>query len=740
MSRWLNRGVAILVLVLGLGLRIANPSIIGDLQASFFDFLQELKPRQYVPVPVRVVDIDDASLERLGQWPWPRTMIAELIDRLNKAGAAVVGLDIILAEPDRTSPARVLQHLPQMPPDVTSWISGLRDNDQILADTIRGTPVVTGFALTTRGGGRAPALRAGWATLGDDPAGFVPGYGGAVTTLPEIEAAAAGNGSLNLVSDKDQIVRRVPLIVRYQNTLYPSLTAEALRVVQGASTYIVKASGASGVTAFGQRTGIVSIKIGNFNAETDASGALWLYDTGHVPQRSIPAWQVMDGSAPASDLRGAIVLIGSGAAGLGDIKATPLSVSVPGTEVDAQVIEQVLLQNFLRRPDWAAGAELFYLIILGTSLILGLPRFGAARSAVFTAAVFAAVFASSWYAFASFRLLFDPVYPSIVALCIYLTASLINQLQTEGEKRRVRNAFSHYLPATLIEELVSDPSKLRLGGENRYMTFLFTDIRGFTSIAEQCKSRPEAITDIVNRFTTLMTEAIFQCGGTIDKYMGDCVMAFWNAPVNEEDHARRSCEAALAMRRALQQLNDELAAESSAIYLAEGQKLNVRLDAGIGINTGNCIVGNLGSEHHFNYSVIGDAVNLASRLEGLSKNYGVPIVIGEETETYVQDFATVELDIVAVKGKQEQVRIFTILGDRQLGSDPGFVAFRAQHAKMLAAYRARDWPAARALIALCRKSYAELIPLYDLYLARIATQEGNPLGESQQELPAVALS
>ena len=736
MSRWLNRALSAFVLILGLGLRIANPSIIGELQARYFDFLQELKPRQYVPVPVRVIDIDDASLEKLGQWPWPRTLIAELIDRLNKAGVAAVGLDMILAEPDRTSPARILPHLPQMPPDVASWLSGLRDNDQVLVDMIHGAPVVTGFALTTSGGGRAPALHAGWATLGDNPAGFVPGYGGAVTDLPQIEAAAAGNGSLNLVSDKDQIVRRVPLMVRYQDTLYPSLAAEALRVAQGASTYIVKASGASGVTAFGQRTGIVSVKIGAFNAETDASGALWLYDTGRVPQRSIPAWQVMDGSAPADDLRGAIVIVGAGAAGLGDIKATPLSVAVPGDEADAQVIEQVLLQNFLRRPDWAAGAELLYLVVLGICLILGLPRFGAARSAVFTAAVFAAVFVSSWYAFASLQLLFDPVYPSIVALCIYLTTSLINQLQTEADKRRIRNAFGHYLPATLIEELVSDPSKLRLGGELKTMTFLFTDIRGFTSIAEQCKSRPEAITDIINRFTTLMTEAIFRCGGTIDKYMGDCVMAFWNAPVNEPDHAKRACEAALAMRRALQKLNGELAAESSAVQLAEGKTLSVRLDAGIGINTGNCIVGNLGSENHFNYSVIGDSVNQASRFEGISKTYGVPIVIGEETETHAPGFATLELDIVAVKGKQEQVRIFTILGDSQLGGDPGFVAFRAQHAKMLAAYRAGDWPAAREFIAVCRKSRAELTQLYDLYLSRIAAHERTPVGVSPQELPA----
>lgn len=738
MSRWRNRALAMLVLMLGLALRIANPGIVKEFQARYFDLLQELRPRQYQPVPVRIVDIDDASLAKLGQWPWPRTLLAELIRRIEAKGAAVVALDMVLAEPDRTSPARVMAGLPTAPAIVERWIASLPDHDRVLADTIRGNPVVTGFALTTRGGGRAPAVHSGWVVAGDNPAGFVPGYGGAVTTLPALEAAAAGNGSLNLVPDRDQTVRRVPLVVRYGNKLYPSLAAEALRVAQGASTYIVKAAGASGVMAFGENTGISQIKIGQFPATTDASGAVWLYDTGHVPQRSIPAWRVMDGSAPADALRGNIVFIGAGAAGLGDLKATPLSLSVLGTTIDAQIAEQILLQNFLSRPDWADGAELLYLALLGIALILGLPRFGAALGAVFTAGVFVLVFALSWYAFATLHLLLDPVYPSIVALAVYLTASLLNQLQTEAEKRRVRHAFSHYLPSTLIEELVKDPSKLRLGGELRTMSFLFSDIRGFTSVAEKCKSRPDAITDIVNRFTTRMTEAIFRTGGTIDKYMGDCVMAFWNAPVNEKDHARRACEAALAMRQALKLLNEELGAEASAVHLAAGERLNVRLEAGIGINTGACIVGNLGSEMHFNYSVIGDAVNLASRLEGESKTYGVPIVLGEETERLVPDLATLELDIVAVKGKREQVRIFTLLGDHQVAADPAFLALRARHVEMLAAYRAGAWEEARQLIAQCAGWSAELAPLYDFYRARIAAHERAAAGANRSELPAEA--
>jgi adenylate cyclase len=268
------------------------------------------------------------------------------------------------------------------------------------------------------------------------------------------------------------------------------------------------------------------------------------------------------------------------------------------------------------------------------------------------------------------------------------------------------------------------------------MSFLFSDIRGFTSVAEKCKSRPDAITDIVNRFTTRMTDAIFHSGGTIDKYMGDCVMAFWNAPVSEKDHARRACEAALAMRRALKQLNEELASAESAVQLAQGERLNVQLEAGIGINTGECIVGNLGSEMHFNYSVIGDAVNLASRLEGESKTYGVPIVIGEETERLVTDLATLELDVVAVKGKREKVRIFTLLGDRAFAAHPDFLAFRARHAEMLAAYRAEAWDDALELIGQCDGFNAELAPLYDFYRARILAHQRGDAHLHHGELPA----
>lgn len=722
-GRWRGAAISSLVLILGLGLRVLDPSLLQELQARTFDFMQELQPREYVPTPVRVVDIDDASLERLGQWPWPRTLLAELIEHLNSYQPAVIALDMILAEPDRTSPARAFEHFSGVPENVMRWVASQPDHDQVFAENIGHAPVVTGFALTTEGGGRPPTLKAGWSIAGDDPAIFVPGYGGAVTNLPEIESAATGNGSLNLIPSSDQIVRNVPLLVRYEDRLYPSLVAESLRVYGHTDTYLVKASGASGIVSLGQRTGIAGIRLGSFVTEPDRSGALWLYDTGHLSQRVVPAWRVMDGSAPADDLRGAIVFVGVGAVGLGDLKATPLSASVPGVEIHAQIAEQVLQKTFLRRPDWADGAEMLYLVVLGIALIAGLPRFGAARSAIFTIVVVGAAFASSWYAFSYFGLLFSPVYPSGVALCVYLSSSLLSHLQTEADKRRIRDAFGHYLSPAVVEHLVEDPSKLRLSGEQRTMTFLFSDIRGFTSLAEQYRSHPIALTKVVNRFMNRMTNAIFQYGGTIDKYMGDCVMAFWNAPVDDKDHAARACEAALAMRSELRLLNEELAAEASKGESATGESLSLRLESGIGINSGHCIVGNLGSDVLFNYSVLGDAVNLASRLEGESKNYGVAMIIGEETERLAPGFATLELDLVAVKGKRERTRIFALLGDRSMGEDPTFLAFRDTHIRMLDAYRAGQWQTARDYIAACLSSRPDLAALYDFYSKRMAASE-----------------
>ncbi len=729
--RWLHLLIPFLMLAFAVGFKARFPELVEEAQLKVFDAYQRIEPRQYEPVKplkgvgVRIIDIDDASLEKIGQWPWPRTYLAQLLAQAFNSGAAVVAFDVVFAEPDRTSPANVLPIWPATPEieELRAKADRLPDHDAIFADRIRQTNVVTGFVLTEQAGGRAPAVKWGTATAGDDPKPFLFGYAGAVTNLPEIEKAAAGNGSFNITPDRDNIIRRVNLLYRYGETVYPSLAAETLRVAQGASTYLIKSSGASGETAFGEHTGINHVKIGRIVVPTDKHGRIWLHDTGHVPERFIPAWRLLAEDFDPAEVAGHILLLGTSAAGLKDRRTTPLSPFIAGVEVHAQAIEQMLLNHFLERPDWAEGVELLYLVIVGAVLILLLRRFGATWCAVFGAGGVVVAVGTSWYLYSEHRWLLDPVVPSLAALLIYLTGSLINFLQSEAERRQVRRNFEQYISPDLVEQLAADPSKLALGGETREMTFLFCDVRGFTAVSERYKADPQGLTRLINLFLTPMTDAILARRGTIDKYMGDCIMAFWNAPLDDAVHADHACDTALTMFVELEALNARLEAEAQAA----GKPFHP-LKIGIGVNTGDCVVGNMGSEQRFDYSVLGDAVNLASRLEGQSKTYGVGIVLGPDTRAMANGYATLELDLIAVKGKSEAVHVYALMGREDLLDEEPFKKLQARNSEMLSAYRGQHWQQARELAAECRQLNSGLKILYKLYEDRIGLYERDPPG------------
>jgi adenylate cyclase len=598
-------------------------------------------------------------------------------------------------------------------------IALLPDSDAILADSLRRTNSVTAFARSDNGTSAAPASKAGFAEAGDNPRQFLPPFTRAVTTLPPIEDAAAGNGCVNYMPDADNTVRRVPLLFAFRDKLYPGFGAEVLRVAQDASTYIVKSSGASKEWKFGASTGIAEIKIGNAIVPTDAVGQIVLHDTGHVPERFIPAWRVLGPDFDTSKVSGMIVLIGTSAEALTDIRTTPLAPVMPGVEIHAQVIEQILAQDFLRRPDWIPGAERIGFILLGIVLIVAIRSIGALWSLLIALLAGGSAFAVSWYGFSHLGYLIDPLYPCLVTLLVYLSGSVLAYLKTEREKRAVRSLFSRHLSPVRVDELIRHPERQTLGGELRDLTFLFSDIRGFTRIAERLD--PQALTALINRFLTRLTDVILQSGGTIDKYMGDCVMAFWNAPLDIADHGRKAIEAALAMRTALDHLNGELAEEARR----DGRAPTV-LRAGIGLNSGRGCVGNMGSEQRMAYSVIGDAVNIASRLEGLSRAYEIDIVIGEDTARFVADFALLELDLVRVKGRDTPLRIFTVLGNAAAAAGQDFKRLQQPHAEMLNAYRRQDWPAAHAALSFCRPLAPSLAALYDVYEQRIAEFEVSP--------------
>ena len=725
MARRLHLIVPIILLFAGLALRSADPAVLVGFRVQIFDFYQELKPREFQPSGVKIIDLDDASLEKLGQWPWPRLLLAELVERLTDAGAVAIAFDIVFAEPDRSSPRRAVESWPvtRQTADIRERVASMPDYDEEFAAAIARSNVVAGFVLLGDGG-RKPALKTGYAYAGDEVTDFVPSYGGSVTNLPIIEQAAAGNGSFNNVPEIDGVIRRVPLLVQYDGEIYPTLAAEVLRIAQGASTIIIKASGASGEVSFGEVTGITDVKIGHVPASTDKNGRILLYDTGHVAARFIPAWQVFEDDFDARQVRDHILFVGTSAAGLMDIRATPLSQSIPGVELHAQVIEQMLLQDFLERPDYADGLELVCLLVFGLILVLVLPRTGAAWGGLVTGIGIAAALGFSWYAFVELRLLFAPIYPSIIALFVYLSSSIISYLRTEAERQQVRSAFSRFMSPALVEQLAEDPSRLKLGGEKRDMTLLFCDIRGFTTISEQFDA--VGLTRLINRFLTPMTNVILDRRGTIDKYMGDCIMAFWNAPLDDADHVRNGCRSALVMMDRLGPLNEELRKEAEE----EGRK-DVPIKIGIGLNTGECCVGNMGSDLRFDYSVLGDDVNLTSRLEGQSKSYGVDIVIGENTQVRADGFATLELDLIQVKGKTVPVRIFALMGDEALADDTTFQALLAKHGDMLAAFRGQEWTRMRALVAECRERAPGLGlgPLYDLYDERCDAFEADPPGD-----------
>ena len=724
MRKVLSYIIPALILFGVLALQYSYPAQIESFRTKVFDIFQMIKPRVYQEAPVRVIDIDDESLEKLGQWPWPRTLLAKLIGRLASGGATVIAFDGVFPESDRTSPKNMIPLWTDNLSDnlLKAQLEMIPDHDEVFAKVIANAPVVLAFGLTNEPHPKSPLLKAGFlehGTAHDRAIDHVwPKYKGAVVNLPILEKAAAGNGCFNMGVEWDQIVRRVPALFRMNDSLYPALVLEALRVFQGASTYKITLAGATGEASFGEKTGIVSIKNGLLEIPTDASGRIWLYDTGYRPERSIPAWKILSDDNTLKEVKEKVLFIGASAMALKDLRATPLNPRASGVDVHAQLAEQMFLGDFLERPDWAPGLEFAFLTLLGILLILILPRAGAVRCAAIALVSIASALGFSWHAFTRWHFLIDPIFPSFAVFSIYLASSFLNFLSTERERGQIRGAFGRYLSPALVEKLAKNPKQLKLGGEMRVMSFLFTDIRNFTSIAEQMK--PEELTHFMNKFLTPMTDIVLRHGGTIDKYIGDCIMAFWNAPLDDKDHSRRACLAALDMQKLVMDWNRES---------RKGDHPLPSLKIGIGVNTGQACVGNMGSEHRFDYTVLGDHVNLASRLESLSKNYGVTAVVGQNTAAEVPELAFLEIDLIRVKGKTQPVKIFALLGGQDLSENGDYKTLTSCHRRMIEAYRAQRWDDAAKALDECLKIKApgtELGPLYEIYASRIRNFQKTP--------------
>lgn len=732
MRRWLAILLPLVVLAGAVVIRAQDPQLIQELRLKVFDGYQSIKPREFKPdeTPARIVDIDEESLKRFGQWPWPRPLLATLVERLTQAGAALIVFDVVFAEPDRTSPTRLLQEWQSLG-DAKSFAqlqvagANLPDHDRLFADAIGRSAVILGFVALDQENDVKPRVKYGMAHMGDDPQQFVPRFNGAAANLDILSIKALGQASFNSLPDTDNIVRRVPFFISLNGKMYPTLVPETLRVAQGASTYRVKSSGASGEQAFGEQTGIVAVSIGDFEFPTDKQGALWLYDSGHQPDRFLPVWKVMGQEFDPADVEGRVIFIGTSAEGLRDIRSSPLATAVPGVELHVQALEQVFSGQFLNRPDWADGVEIIGMLLLGLIIYFGVRSkyVGALLTAVVGGVASGSAVAGSWIAFSEQGLLLDPIYPIFAGLGVYMVTSLQAYMQTESEKKQIRGAFSQYMSPDMVKKLADNPELLQLGGEMRDMTLLFCDIRGFTTISEQFDAH--ALTGFINKFLTPMTDVIMAREGTIDKYMGDCIMAFWNAPLDDEHHANHGVESAVAMMVRLKDLNEEIKAEAEA-----ENKRFIPINIGIGLNTGIVCVGNMGSDQRFDYSVLGDDVNLAARLEGQSKTYGVDIVIGENTLKQLTQKATLELDLIQVKGKTEPVRIHCVLGLQDYLESDAFKKLQTQHIAMLSAYTEQRWDDALGLLDACRGLMGDkdLTVLYDLYEERVRDFMENPPG------------
>jgi adenylate cyclase len=701
--------------------RAVDPFFVRALRLIAFDSYQQLAPQAYDPgLPVRIVDIDEPSLARIGQWPWPRTTIRDLLQVLARNGAAAVGFDVLFSEPDRTSVEEVAKRLPAAQAALlTEKTSGEPTNDEAFAAALKETPSVLAASLTNTAAPPLPAKGA-FAVAGDDPRNLLVAFAGASGNLPALDAAARGIGAINWTPDRDQVIRRTPLIYRVRDVLVPSLAAELLRVAQGASTYLLKAANASGETAFGQNTGLNHLKIGELEIPTDADGAIYLKFRPSNPAVYIPAWKVLSGEISRDEVVGRIVLVGTSAPGLLDIRATPLDVAEPGVEIHAQLLEHVLARRSLTRPDYALALEQAVIVVLGLLLAAALPRVPASSAAGLGVLVIAMLFLGGWIAFRYGGLLLDPAYPALALGCI--TAAMTFQVyrSVEAQRGEIRAAFSRYLAPAVIEEIIADPDRLELGGEVRELTLMFCDVRNFTSISEHLSAYE--LTHFLNELLTPLSEIILAHRGTIDKYMGDAIMAFWNAPLDDPHHADHACQSALEMAARMEALNQHWEQQAEAAERAFRQ-----VNIGIGINTGECCVGNLGSTLRFDYSAVGDEVNVTSRLEGLTKIYGVTAILGERTLTKTgKRFAALELDLVAVKGRTRPSRIYTLLG---LLGHPSSVLERLQtkHRAFLNAYRGQQWSEAERLLVECEQvGVARLSTYYARFAARIAAFRSAP--------------
>ncbi len=727
--------------VLGLSLLLTGLMFIFYMTRNPFLEFVELKVLNFrflrrgpqAPGPFAVLAaIDERSLDEIGKWPWPRAKIAALVDRLSAEGARVIAMDIVFSEPDVNNKLKFIESMQEETrvlglndPALARFLEQARveaDNDSILAAAISRSqaPVVLGYFFhfsreeiahlspvelaQKKSNVGASALRLVQFT--SPQAQKVKVFEALLpeSNIDKLVHASRIAGYYNIFPDIDGTVRWIPLVIQYQDRFYPALSLEAVRSYVGNLPLRLRVAD----------HGIETIQLGPVSIPTDEMGRMLINFRGG-PQ-TFPHYSVADiiaGRTPADAFRDRIVFVGSTAIGVYDLRVTPFSNVYPGLEVHANVVDNILRQSFLFRPEWARFFDLLAILLVGLATGLVLPRIRAAFSLLLILVLFVGYWLVSQVLFVRHGMWLNVVYPLLTMVIVYTAVTLYRYIVEEREKRKIRSAFSFYVTPSVVNEMLKNPDKLKLGGDKKELSVLFSDIRGFTSLAEEME--PETLVSLLNEYLTEMTDVVFEFEGLLDKYIGDAIMAVFGAPLEQSDHPLRACRTALKMLDRLAKVQQRWEAEGTP-----------RLDIGIGINTGPMVVGNMGSDRRFDYTVMGDSVNLASRLEGINKEYGTQVVISEFTYNWVKDdFFCRELDAVRVKGRARPAKIYELLAFRS-EEDPR-VKIIEPFAQGLLHYREQKWDKAEEKFNEVLTTIPEDIAA-QLYLQRIAKLRQEPPG------------
>jgi len=661
LSPWL----AVATVVLLLSIKLMNPFLVDSMKLKYYDYLmlgESVKSEQIV-----VANIGEKAIEKYGQYPFPRETYSKIIRDLYGANAGIVGITILMSEPDRMG------------------------TDRVLSDTLKQYPVVLSQTLSdTCTRNNVQTRRTGVAVIGDgQPTEFLPNYPCVLDNISMLQEGAAGVGITTSLPETDGVVRRIPLIGTSKNEYYPAFALEVLRVAAGDPSYQAKIS----------LTGVEALRVPQFGKiDTDEYGRVFIN-----PNYKFQSFEVGE---KVPDLTGKIVILGVTASGLSNPVATPSGAQYPH-QLQASVLQTLLNGDAVSIPNWVGLVDLLAFVVLSLAVI-GLSN--VRYSIVWIGLLIAGYMYAPIYLFSHSKILFDISFNILAALLIYMHVYSVKFISEYLQKQQIKKQFGTYLSPDLVAKLQRNPELLSLGGDEVELSIMFTDVRGFTSISEHYGKDVQGLTKIMNRYMTTMTKAILENNGTLDKYIGDAQMAFWNAPVNNDQHAKDAVKTAFEMMKALEKFNEEIKEEGVPAF-----------GMGLGINTDTVVVGNMGSDQRFDYTCLGDGVNLASRLEGQSKPYGVKIIIGPKTASAVLDtYQVVELDLIAVKGKTEPARIYTVLPFSDASAEQ-------QHNKFLELYRKGNWDVAERFandLKTCWNN--ELNKYYDAMLERIQEYKNTP--------------